>query len=67
MRFPDSAQPLAPQATVNCPFCRSAEIATTSKSYKDDAYWRCRGCGQIWNPTRLVEKRRWSGPGGYRS
>ncbi|HEY5617275.1 MAG TPA: hypothetical protein VIK60_04980 [Vicinamibacterales bacterium] len=45
----DSAPP-APRA---CPFCRSAQIATTSKAVSDGDYWRCHTCGQIWNPSRL--------------
>jgi transposase-like protein len=43
--------PVAPQSPT-CPFCMSEQVITTSKS-SDDMYWRCRTCGQIWNPSRL--------------
>lgn len=36
-----------------CPFCRSDRVGTTSKSIGEETYWRCRACGQIWNPSRL--------------
>lgn len=43
-----------------CPFCRSEEVTTTSKSsVAKDVYWRCHTCGQIWNPSRLTRPRRW--------
>ncbi len=35
-----------------CPACQSAAIATTSRNPGENAYWRCRGCGEIWNATR---------------
>ena len=43
-----------------CPFCRSAEIATTRKAAVGDQYWRCRACGQIWSPARPPTSKRWS-------
>jgi transposase-like protein len=36
-----------------CPFCRSDNVGTTSKSADESAYWRCRKCGEIWSPSRL--------------
>jgi transposase-like protein len=47
--------PLEPAKPVQplCPFCRSEQVTTTSKSVSDSTYWRCHGCGQIWNPSRL--------------
>jgi transposase-like protein len=36
-----------------CPFCKSGQVSTKSKSSSNDAYWRCGGCGQMWNPTRM--------------
>ena len=48
--IPTNAAP--PSAALTCPFCRSEKVATTSKS-TDDAYWRCRECDEIWNPSRL--------------
>ena len=44
----------APKA---CPFCYSAQVATSAKAATNDAtYWRCHTCGQIWNPARLLEQ-----------
>lgn len=53
--FPTPAVP--PPAPKACPFCASAQVATASKAVNDNTYWRCRGCGQIWNPSRLVTQR----------
>jgi transposase-like protein len=37
-----------------CPFCRSEQVTTTSKSpVTQNVYWRCHACGQIWNQARL--------------
>jgi hypothetical protein len=36
-----------------CPFCRSTDIATTSKMMDTSAYWRCLACGEMWNAGRL--------------
>ena len=36
-----------------CPACRSEQVSTTSKSITEASYWRCHGCGEIWNPSRL--------------
>ena len=56
-----SLHPTAP-AVSSCPFCRSSQITTTSKSATgNDVYWRCSGCGEIWNPSRLETQR-----GGWR-
>ena len=32
-----------------CPACRSLSIATTARKPDANAYWRCSGCGEIWN------------------
>lgn len=37
-----------------CPFCRSDQVTTMSKSVTDATYWRCHGCGEIWNQSRLL-------------
>ena len=37
-----------------CPFCRSAQVTTSSKTVTDRTYWRCSGCGEIWNQSRLL-------------
>jgi len=36
-----------------CPFCRSKDLGTASKVINESTYWRCKGCGEIWNPGRL--------------
>jgi ribosomal protein L37AE/L43A len=45
-----------------CPFCRSPKITTTHKS-DSSGYWRCSGCGELWNVSRLQSQydvaRRW--------
>jgi transposase-like protein len=35
-----------------CPACQSAAIATTTRNPDENAYWRCSGCGEIWNAAR---------------
>jgi transposase-like protein len=47
----------APDPTPVCPFCKSLVVTTTSKAVSDTTYWRCVTCGQIWNPTRLSDRR----------
>ena len=42
-----------------CPFCRSHEVATTSKVITVATYWRCGTCGQIWNHSRLQRPKYW--------
>jgi predicted Zn finger-like uncharacterized protein len=41
-----------PQLPTVCPSCQSSAIATTSKIADAESYWRCRNCGDVWNPTR---------------
>lgn len=36
-----------------CPFCRSKDLRTAAKIINESTYWRCIGCGEIWNPGRL--------------
>jgi ribosomal protein L37AE/L43A len=36
-----------------CPFCRSKDLRTAAKVINESTYWRCIGCGEIWNPGRL--------------
>ena len=45
-----TAEPDAPPAV--CPACKSAAITTTSRKPDENAYWRCGGCGEIWNAAR---------------
>ncbi len=35
-----------------CPACKSSAITTTSRKRDENAYWRCGGCGEIWNAAR---------------
>jgi len=44
---PDGTQP-----PLQCPACRSRDLTTTSKTVNAEAYWRCRGCGNVWNVGR---------------
>lgn len=65
MRFHDwdkSAAPSSaattPAAIVECPFCQSRNIAATGDTGSSSTYWRCHGCGEIWNPTRPAQPSR---------
>jgi len=46
-------EPEAPPAPTACPFCRSPRIMTTGAKADASSYWRCEGCGQVWNVGRL--------------
>jgi len=35
-----------------CPACQSKSIATTTKAPDESSYWRCAGCGEVWNVSR---------------
>ena len=55
---PQSTEPaIAPET---CPFCKSRDVTTTSKTVSISTYWRCTACGQIWNVSRLQYGRRTS-------
>ena len=45
-----------------CPACRSLAIATTARKPDEQSYWRCRGCGEVWNASRRHDQ----GPRGIR-
>jgi transposase-like protein len=45
-----------------CPACQSATISTTARNPDENSYWRCGGCGEIWNASRRTTTR----SGGYR-
>jgi transposase-like protein len=47
-------EPQKPRVEVptSCPFCQSANLKTTSKTIDESTYWRCLGCGEIWNHAR---------------
>jgi transposase-like protein len=53
-------EPAAPPTA--CPFCRSTKISTTGDKPDTSAYWRCEGCGEMWNAGRLQSADRY----GYR-
>lgn len=57
-RDPTQDHSAAPEA---CPFCRSADVKTTSKEVNVSTYWRCTACGQIWNTGRLQRTGRAAG------
>jgi transposase-like protein len=54
--FAKSPAPVTPPdaaaIATNCPFCRSNQVSTTSKTVSSSTYWRCQACGEIWNPSR---------------
>ena len=35
-----------------CPACQSRSISTTARNPDENAYWRCGGCGEVWNVAR---------------
>lgn len=41
-----------------CPACNSSSITTTAKNPDASTYWRCAGCGEIWNAARRENVRR---------
>ena len=45
-----------------CPVCQSSSISTTARNPDENTYWRCSGCGEIWNASRRDSLPR----GGYR-
>ena len=48
-----------------CPACQSPAISTTSRNPDDNAYWRCTGCGEVWNASRRnVPGKQGTGRGG---
>ena len=55
-RAEETASPSRPadsDTPARCPSCRSNDIVTTSKVVSAEAYWRCCGCGEVWNASRL--------------
>jgi hypothetical protein len=54
MRFADEPARHQVTAPTACPFCRSLNPRTTSKTVDESTYWRCIACGEIWNPGRLL-------------
>ena len=35
-----------------CPACQSLAITTTARNPDEHSYWRCSGCGEVWNASR---------------
>ena len=42
----------------SCPSCGSKAVGTLAKVITPDTYWRCQGCGEIWNPARVERANR---------
>jgi transposase-like protein len=40
-----------------CPACASTSIRTNAKAPDANSYWRCEGCGEVWNAARRQEPR----------
>lgn len=54
------SDPLAPDYTpAGCPACASVAIVTTAKTPDANSYWRCTGCGEIWNASRRQTAQTW--------
>jgi ribosomal protein L37AE/L43A len=61
LREPPGAGPSrAAQSTkpTECPECRSKAFGTHAATITPDTYWRCDGCGAIWNELRRGQNRR---------
>ena len=50
--MPASAPVTTQALPTRCPSCRSASISTTARKPDEHAYWRCDGCGEVWNASR---------------
>jgi hypothetical protein len=44
-------------APTACPACQSGAITTTARHPDENTYWRCKGCGEIWNAARWAAGR----------
>jgi hypothetical protein len=51
------SQDLAAAPPTACPTCGSSSITTTAKNPDANTYWRCKGCGDIWNQGRRQRTR----------
>jgi|RhiMetStandDraft_4_1073278.scaffolds.fasta_scaffold591571_1 transposase-like protein len=36
-------------APSKCPACGSSDVKPSGKVVTDSSYWRCDGCGEVWN------------------
>jgi transposase-like protein len=50
----------AADVPAKCPACGSRDVVTTSKVVDSSSYWRCGGCGEVWNIGRQREASRYS-------
>jgi len=50
--LPGSAPVTTHTLPTRCPTCRSLAISTTARAPDEHAYWRCGGCGEVWNASR---------------
>ena len=42
------------EAPPACQKCRSKDTSSAAKRPTSNSYWRCLDCGQVWNPSLLV-------------
>lgn len=42
-----------PSGSPSCPKCQSIKTVSAAKRPTADSYWRCLGCGEVWNPSLL--------------
>jgi transposase-like protein len=45
-------------APPSCPKCGSKDTSSAAKRPTAQSYWRCLGCGEVWNPSLLADPRR---------
>jgi transposase-like protein len=61
-RSAGAAQGATSDRPAGCPVCRSSEIVTTARTPDAESYWRCTGCGEVWNVGRretITRSRGW--------
>ena len=45
-----------PATPPDCPKCESSDTGSAAKPPTLNSYWRCRRCGQVWNPSQLASR-----------
>jgi predicted Zn finger-like uncharacterized protein len=53
-------QPEPIEIPSKCPSCGSRDVVTASKVVDASTYWRCGGCGEVWNIARQREGSRYA-------
>ena len=53
----DEVKDAPPAPPTNCPSCRGRNLTTTAKAIDKNTYWRCLGCGEVWNLARRQSDR----------